>query len=154
MSFDEFLRKYKERFRNYSDKEKTGCIEILNAYLENNFGIARINIAEAKDFFIRFEQFEQLAEKFTKIYYSDDFVPVKGDICVWGSGVGQGHGHVSVATGEGNIKYFYSYDISQNKKHLKRTRNNYRYFLGVLRAKGKIIQQKNNKHTEKFANRE
>ncbi len=135
MTYDEFVKKYKERFRNYNDKKKIGCIEILNAYLENNFGIARINIAEAKELFIRFEQFEHIVEKFTKIYYSDEFIPMKGDICVWGSGARQGHGHVSVATGEGNIKYFYSYDISRNKKYLKRTRNNYRYFLGVLRAK-------------------
>lgn len=88
----------------------------------------------AKDYFENYDKLP-LKESFTKISNNTSFIPKKGDIVVWGTGVGSEYGHIAIATGEGSKSNFYSYDLNWESKSVHKVNHNYSGFLGVLRAK-------------------
>lgn len=125
MIFDEFILKQKRKASG----------DLVADYLEEVFGIAPLSIDFPKNYFIRFEHYEQLTKAFVRIHNTSDFVPQKGDLCVWGSGVCGGKGCAAIASGRGNRKRFYILRRSKNGRRIKRERHNYSSFLGVLRSK-------------------
>lgn len=126
MNFDEFIIKYK---RKHSD-------DLVTDYLEEVFGISMLDVGCAKNYFIRFEHFEQLTENFDKIRNNHGFVVQKEDLCVWGSAVCDGDGYAAIAADKGDTKRFYTCELSRHGKGIKRVRHDYnKNFLGVLRPK-------------------
>lgn len=125
MTFDEFILKNKRK--NFD--------ALVDDYLEEVFGIAPLDIDLPKNYFIRFEHYSQLTDNFNRIMNTPGFTVKKGDLCVWGSGVCDGRGYASVAAKDGDSKHFYTCERSHRGKRIKRVRHNYKYFLGVLRAK-------------------
>ena len=108
-------------------------------YLDKVFNIKAGSCGNAKDYYLNFEKLP-ISKYFRKIKNTDSFIPVKGDICVWGSGISV-YGHIAIATGEGDTKYFYSYDLNWGSKNVKKVLHSYRGFLGVLRYKGNLEEE-------------
>ena len=136
MTYSEFIEKYDGKAVDYDGSAGVQCVDLIKLYLKDVFNIQPFSIGgSAKNYFDGFESFTALKGKFEKIYNTPTFIPMKGDICVFGSGVGGGHGHVSIANGDGTTSYFYSYDMNWYGKACKLVKHKYNSedFLGVLR---------------------
>lgn len=124
MTFDEFIKMQKNK--------KTD--DLVSDFLKEVAEITPVCVEFKKNYFIRFEHFEQMTEHFVKIPNSAEFIPQRGDLCVWGSGVCNGKGAAFLATGKGNAKHFYCFETNKHgKMNIKRC--NYKYFLGAIRVK-------------------
>ena len=82
--------------------------------------------------------YEKLRPWLFKIKNTKEFVPLEGDICVWGSGYSENHdcGHIAIATGEGNTKEFKVWEQNRKGKNDAIACNKQTYlkdFKGVLR---------------------
>lgn len=134
MNYQEFIEKYNGTSFDYDGVAGVQCVDLIKMYLDKVFEMKPGSFGNAKDYF---ENFENLPLKniFNKIENTADFVPAKGDIAVWGTGLGNKYGHISIATGDGNTKEFYSHDLNWGNKTVHQVLHTYKGFLGVLRAK-------------------
>lgn len=140
MNYQEFINEYNGKSFDYDKVAGVQCVDLAKMYLDKVFGIKPGSWGNAKDYFENFNNLP-LKNSFTRIANTPSFVPKKGDIVVWGTGVGK-YGHISIATGEGNTHQFYSYDLNWGSKNVHKVLHNYKGFLGVLRpnAQDKIEQ--------------
>lgn len=140
MNYQEFINEYNGKSFDYDRVAGVQCVDLAKMYLDKVFGIKPGSWGNAKDYFENFNNLS-LKNSFTRIANTPSFVPKKGDIVVWGTGVGK-YGHIAIATGEGNTHQFYSYDLNWGSKNVHKVLHNYKGFLGVLRpnAQDKIEQ--------------
>lgn len=137
MNYNEFIKKYLGKSIDYDGVSGVQCVDLIKLYLDKVYEIKVGSCGNAKDYFINFDKLP-IKNLFEKITNTANFIPVKGDICVWGTGIGNRYGHVAIASGEGNTRYFYSYDLNWSSKKVKKVSHSYRGFLGVLRYNGII----------------
>ena len=141
MTLKQFVNKYLGKATEWSttDGVKTvQCVDLIKLYLYNCFGIKADPWAwgNAKDYYTSFESkswggyTKMHNANFVRIANSKTFVPMAGDIVIWGNGQ---YGHIAIATGEGNTVSFKSYDQNWGCKEMKIVTHNYTDFLGVLR---------------------
>ena len=138
MTFDEWVKKNVGRGIDYDGTYGVQCVDLAKHYIKNVLGITPQSIGNAIEYYNKRKTSEYLTKNFKWIDNTPEFVPKKGDLCVFTSK--SGNGHISVATGEGTISYFYSYDQNYPKaKHEPMTliKHTYTSFLGVLRPKTK-----------------
>lgn len=137
IKFDEFIKAYINKSTDYDKVAGVQCVDLIKIYLDKCFGIKAGAWGNAKDYYEGFNKVSALKNNFTRIANTSDFVPQKGDICVWGANISSKHnfGHIAIATGEGNTKEFYSYDQNWGGKPMKKCKHDYKAFLGVLRPK-------------------
>ena len=137
MGFDEFVKAYMGKSIDYDGVSGVQCVDLVKVYMNKVFGLKPGAWGNAKDYYENFNNVSALKNNFTRIANTPDFVPQKGDICVWGKNVSSSHnyGHIAIATGEGNTKELYTYDQNWNGKAMKKVKHNYVAFLGVLRPK-------------------
>ena len=134
MTYNEFINKYNGKVWDYDGVYGAQCVDLVNFYIRDVFGITPGNWGNARDFYDLYEDRNHttLRNAFTKIANHTTFVPAKGDIAVWGNSK---NGHIAIATGEGNTSEFYSYDQNWEGTACHRQKHSYNYFLGVLRPK-------------------
>lgn len=141
MNFDLWVKTYENTYIDWDNVASYQCVDLAKCYLQCVFGIKTKGKGtspwgDAKDYYLDFDYKSWGGYKplhnagFVKIKNTADFVPLKGDICVWNNGK---YGHIAVATGEGNTKEFWSYDQNWNGKFMHKVKHNYSFFLGVLR---------------------
>ena len=137
MNFDEFVKNYLNKSTDYDKVAGVQCVDLIKVYLDKCLGIKAGAWGNAKDYYEGFNNVSALKNNFTRIANTPDFVPQKGDICVWGANISDEHnfGHIAIATGEGNTKEFYTYDQNWGGKPMKKCKHSYTAFLGVLRPK-------------------
>ncbi|MEZ3421520.1 MAG: CHAP domain-containing protein [Eubacterium sp.] len=137
MGFDEFVKAYMGKSIDYDGVSGVQCVDLVKVYMNKVFGLKPGAWGNAKDYYENFNNISALKNNFTRIANTPEFVPQKGDICVWGRNVSSSHnyGHIAIATGEGNTKELYTYDQNWNGKAMKKVKHNYIAFLGVLRPK-------------------
>lgn len=133
MNYEQFIAKYEGKATDIDGSAGVQCVDLAKAYMRDLFGVPFFSVGSAKNYFEKFDTYPELRGKFTKILNTPTFVPLKGDIAVWGSSKGKGHGHVAICTGEGNTRYFYSFDQNWNEKKCVKVYHDYKGFLGVLR---------------------
>lgn len=140
MNYQEFINEYNGKSFDYDKVAGVQCVDLAKMYLDKVFGVKPGSWGNAKDYFENFNNLP-LKNSFTRIANTPSFVPQKGDIVVWGTGVGK-YGHIAIATGEGNTHQFYSHDLNWGSKSVHKVLHNYKGFLGVLRpnAQDKIEQ--------------
>lgn len=134
MTFDKWVKKNIGRGIDYDGTYGVQCVDLAKHYIKNVLGINPQSIGNAIEYYNKRKTSEYLTKNFKWIDNTAEFVPKKGDLCVFTSR--SGHGHISVATGEGTTSYFYSYDQNFPKaKHEPMTliKHSYNSFLGVLR---------------------
>lgn len=106
--------------------------------MDKVYGIKIGAIGNAEAYYRRYSEIPALYNNFDRIMNTPSFVPQKGDIAVWGTGLSK-YGHIAICTGEGNTSYFYTYDQNWNGKAMKKVKHNYKGFAGVLRYKSKEL---------------
>ncbi|WP_290911243.1 CHAP domain-containing protein [Eubacterium sp.] len=134
MTFDKWVKKNIGRGIDYDGTYGVQCVDLAKHYIKNVLGITPQSIGNAIEYYNKRKTSEYLTKNFKWIDNTAEFIPKKGDLCVFTSR--SGHGHISVATGKGTTSYFYSYDQNFPKaKHEPMTliKHSYNSFLGVLR---------------------
>ena len=134
MTFEKWVKQNIGRGIDYDGAYGVQCVDLAKHYIKNVLGINPQSIGNAIEYYNKRKTSEYLTKNFKWIDNTAEFIPKKGDLCVFTSR--SGHGHISVATGEGTTSYFYSYDQNFPKaKHEPMTliKHSYNSFLGVLR---------------------
>lgn len=138
VSFEEWVSKNLSRAIDYDGAYGVQCVDLAKHYIKNVLGITPQSIGNAIDYYNKRNTSKYLTDNFVWIDNTPEFIPQKGDLCVFKSR--SGNGHISVATGDGTTSYFYSYDQNYPLgKHepMTKVKHSYNSFLGVLRYKGK-----------------
>lgn len=138
MTFDEWVKKYSGKAIDYDGTYGVQCVDLVKHYVKNVLGISPQSIGNAIEYYNKRNKVAYLKDNFRWHNNTPDFIPKKGDICVFTSK--SGNGHVSIATGEGTTSYFYSYDQNYPKalhEPMTKIKHSYNSFLGVLRPKSK-----------------
>ena len=136
MTYDKWVKQNIGKGIDYDGAYGVQCVDLAKHYIKNVLGITPQSIGNAIEYYNKRKTSEYLTKNFKWIDNTAEFIPKKGDLCVFTSK--SGHGHISVATGEGTTSYFYSYDQNFPKaKHEPMTliKHSYNSFLGVLRPK-------------------
>lgn len=134
MTFEKWVKQNIGRGIDYDGAYGVQCVDLAKHYIKNVLGVTPQSIGNAIEYYNKRKTSEYLTKNFKWIDNTAEFIPKKGDLCVFTSR--SGHGHISVATGEGTTSYFYSYDQNFPKaKHEPMTliKHSYNSFLGVLR---------------------
>ncbi len=150
MTYNSFINAYKGKsvdFDGVPKKDPVQCVDLVKYYLRDVFSITAGAWGNARDYYECFNSkswggYRVMNSAFTRIENTPDFIPMKGDIAVWGSGLSQ-YGHIAICDGIGTTSYFYSYDQNWNGKACKRVKHSYKGFLGVLRPKRKVTSAVN-----------
>lgn len=120
---------------DYDKYASVQCFDLANDYSVNLIGGKAFVGMGAYEIYTNFNN-QPGKELYERIPNTPEFVPIKGDIMVWGQGIGQ-WGHVAICTGEGDTTWFNSYDQNWGGKNEPVTliKHNYNAVLGVLRPK-------------------
>lgn len=138
MTFNKWVKENLGKGIDYDGTYGVQCVDLAKHYIKNVLGITPQSIGNAIEYYNKRKTSEYLTKNFKWIDNTAEFIPKKGDLCVFTSK--SGNGHISVATGEGTTSYFYSYDQNFPKaKHepMTKIKHSYTSFLGVLRPKKK-----------------
>lgn len=143
MTYTQFVKKYAGKAIDYDGRAGVQCVDLVDQYLKDVFGITGVWVSGARDFYNNFYNLAPLPKYFDRIPNTRSLVDKTGDIVIWGGGK---WGHCAIATGLGNINYFFSYEQNTMGKHepMQRVMHYYNHkigvdgaypVLGVLRAK-------------------
>lgn len=138
MTFNKWVKENLGKGIDYDGTYGVQCVDLAKHYIKNVLGVTPQSIGNAIEYYNKRKTSEYLTKNFKWIDNTAEFIPKKGDLCVFTSK--SGNGHISVATGEGTTSYFYSYDQNFPKaKHepMTKIKHSYTSFLGVLRPKTK-----------------
>lgn len=138
MTFNKWVKENLGKGIDYDGTYGVQCVDLAKHYIKNVLGVIPQSIGNAIEYYNKRKTSEYLTKNFKWIDNTAEFIPKKGDLCVFTSK--SGNGHISVATGEGTTSYFYSYDQNFPKaKHepMTKIKHSYTSFLGVLRPKKK-----------------
>ena len=138
MTFEKWVSRNLGKSIDYDGVYGVQCVDLAKHYIKNVLGVKPESIGNAIEYYNKRKTSEYLTKNFKWIDNTAEFIPKKGDLCVFTSK--SGNGHISVATGEGTTSYFYSYDQNFPKaKHepMTKIKHSYTSFLGVLRPKKK-----------------
>lgn len=136
MTFNTWVKKNLGKGIDFDGVYGVQCVDLVKHYIKNVLGITPQSIGNAIEYYNKRNTSPYLKKNFKWIDNYPEFIPKKGDICVFTSK--SGHGHVAIATGEGTTSWFYSYDQNYpNAKHepMTKIKHSYKSFLGVLRPK-------------------
>lgn len=136
ISMNKWVEKNLGKGIDYDGAYGVQCVDLAKHFIKNVLDVEPQSIGNAIEYYRKRESSKYLTTNFKWISNTPDFVPQKGDLCIFTSK--SGHGHISVATGEGTTSYFYSYDQNYpSGKHepMTKIKHTYASFLGVLRPK-------------------
>lgn len=110
------------------------CMDLYADYQRYCLQVPVRGAAAAKDVWNSYNP-----DVFTKIVNTPSFIPQRGDVAIWGTGIGQ-YGHIAICEGESNVNWFVSLDQNwfspwNGTGPATYVRHNYGGFLGVLRPK-------------------
>lgn len=134
MTMNSWVKKFLGKSIDYDGAYGVQCVDLVKHFIANVLGVTPQAIGNAIEYYNKRSSSKYLTDNFKWLKNTPDFVPQKGDICVFTSK--SGNGHVSIATGEGTTSYFYSYDQNYpSGKHepMTKIKHSYSSFLGVLR---------------------
>lgn len=133
MTFDTFTKKYLGKAVDYDGAAGKQCVDLIKLYLKHCFGILAGAWGNAHAYYDYFNMRPELKANFVRIKNSKQFVPMKGDVCVWSKKLNKYYGHIAIATGTGDTDSFKSLDMNWGGEAAKYVTHNYDCFLGVLR---------------------
>lgn len=142
MNLDEFVKNYLGKAVDYDGGYGVQCVDLIKLYVDKVFNIKIGAIGNAEAYYRRYDEVPLLRDNFEKIANTVNFVPQKGDICIWGTDLSK-TGHIAIATGKGDTSSFTSWDQNWGSKEMKEVTHNYKGFVGVLRYKKKEDVSKN-----------
>ena len=139
LTYDEFEKKYLGKAVDYDGVASVQCVDLVDQYLKDCFGITGVWVDGAKDLYNKFNNYPTLVKAFNRVPNTADLVVKKGDIIVWGGG---SWGHTGIGNGKGDVNWFMSLEENTLGQH-EPTQLVKHYFandvsnpvLGVLRPK-------------------
>lgn len=114
MTYDEFQKKYLGAAVDFDGVAGVQCVDLVDQYLEDCFGITGVWCSGAKDLYNKFASYPALVAAFDRVPNTPDLVVQKGDIIIWGGG---SWGHTGIGTGEGNVDWFMSLEENTLGRH-------------------------------------
>lgn len=129
MTAQQYIDSIMGKHIDYDGAYGAQCVDIIKKYFPDVIGIPAIR-NNAIDYWTNYP-----TASFTRISNTPSFVPIKGDIMIWGTSVGQ-YGHIAIVE-SANVNTFVStdqnwpYDNGTGVAH--RVTHNYSGVLGVLR---------------------
>lgn len=139
MTYDEFEKKYLGKAVDFDGTAGVQCVDLVDQYLKDCFGITGVWVSGAKDLYSKFGSYPALVSAFDRVPNTPELVVRKGDIVVWGGG---SWGHTGIGTGEGNVDWFVSLEENTLGQHepTQKVRHSFANdisnpCLGVLRPK-------------------
>lgn len=105
MTYKEFEKKYLGKAVDYDKVAGVQCVDLVDQYLKECFGITGVWVNGAKDLYNKFDSYPALKQNFARVPNTKDLVIREGDIIVWGGG---SWGHTGIGTGVGDKDYFVS----------------------------------------------
>ena len=139
MNYDEFEKKYLGKPVDFDGVAGVQCVDLVDQYLKDCFGITGVWCNGAKDLYNHFGTYDALVKAFDRVPNTPDLIVRKGDIVIWGGG---SWGHTGIGTGEGNTNWFKTLEENTLGQHeptqiVKHWFNNdiCNPCLGVLRPK-------------------
>lgn len=134
MNLTEFINTYKSKRVEYDNVSYYQCVDLVKMYAKKVLGLHFGAFGNAKDYYYGYNNQPVLKDNFKRIANTATFIPQRGDIVVWKSGI---NGHIAIATGEGTTKWFNSFDQNYGKilktQKCRIVRHDYKNVLGVLR---------------------
>lgn len=139
MTYDEFEKKYLGAAVDFDGVAGVQCVDLVDQYLRDCFGIEGVWCSGAKDLYNHFGTYPALVAAFDRVPNTPDLIVREGDIVIWGGG---SWGHTGIGTGEGNVDWFVSLEENTLGQH-EPTQKVKHWFandisnpcLGVLRPK-------------------
>jgi len=142
MNLDQFIEKYKGKGVDYDHFYSTQCVDLIRQYIKEVLNQPQPRgVVGAKDFWTNYESDPNLNQYFNKIPKTQEGIPSKGDIIVWGSTYGK-FGHIAIINWA-NVNQFQA--LSQNDPigSLTILKNySYNHILGWFSPKGNMDYQK------------
>lgn len=139
MTYDEFEKKYLGKAVDYDGVAGVQCVDLVDQYLKDCFGITGVWCSGAKDLYNNFADYPALVSAFDRVPNTPDLIVREGDIVIWGGG---SWGHTGIGTGEGNVDWFVSLEENTLGRHepTQKVRHSFANdisnpCLGVLRPK-------------------
>ena len=114
MTYDEFEKKYIGKAVDYDGVAGVQCVDLVDQYLDNCFGITGVWCDGAKDLYNNFETYPALVKAFDRIPNTRDLIVQKGDIVIWGGG---SWGHTGIGNGEGDKDWFVTLEENTLGRH-------------------------------------
>lgn len=133
--FDKYFAERLGKGLDYDGYYGVMCFDLANDYSVNLIGGKAFIGMGAYEIYTNFAN-QPSKELYERIPNTPEFVPIKGDIMVWGTGIGE-NGHVAICNGEGDTTWFKSYEQNWtgNNDPVALIKHNYNHILGVLRPK-------------------
>lgn len=88
MNYNEFINIYNGKSFDYDGVAGVQCVDLVKMYLDKVFEIKPGAWGNAKDYYEKYNNIENLKKNFNRISNTPSFVPQKGDIVIWGVGLG------------------------------------------------------------------
>lgn len=133
--FDKYFAERIGKGLDYDGYYSVQCADLANDYAVNLIGSKPFIGGSAYEFYTNFAN-QPSKNLYERIPNTPEFVPIKGDIMVWGQGLGK-HGHVAICNGKGDTTWFESYEQNWTGHNdpVALIKHNYNHVLGVLRPK-------------------
>ena len=115
------------------------CVQFIRWILIHYMDLPNwCSVVGAKDFWERYKTDPNMNEHWERFENTPDFLPKKGDICIWGSGKGGGYGHIAMVCGDCTLNYFTSIESNWKPFKVSVVQHNYNDVIGFLRLKGNV----------------
>jgi hypothetical protein len=114
MTYEEFEKKYLGTAVDFDGVAGVQCVDLVDQYLKDCFGITGVWCSGAKDLYNKFDSYPALVAAFDRVPNTPELVVRKGDIIIWGGG---SWGHTGIGTGEGNVDWFMSLEENTLGQH-------------------------------------
>ncbi|MBR6044579.1 MAG: CHAP domain-containing protein [Ruminococcus sp.] len=142
MNYDSFFQKYNGRPIDFDGTAGVQCVDLVDLYLKEVYGITGVWVQGARELYTRFYSFPALVKAFDRISNTRSLIVKKGDIIVWGGGR---FGHTGIGSGKGTLDWFESFEQNTRGRHEPAQLVQHRFsptdgcypVLGVLRPKEK-----------------
>lgn len=133
--FDKYFAERIGKGLDYDGYYGVMCFDLANDYSVNLIGSKAFIGMGAYEIYTNFAN-QPSKDLYERIPNTPEFVPIKGDIMVWGQSLGE-NGHVAICNGKGDTTWFESYEQNWTGHNdpVALIKHNYNNVLGVLRPK-------------------
>ena len=114
MTYSEFEAKYLGKPVDFDGVAGVQCVDLVDQYLKECFGITGVWCNGAKDLYNNFGSYPSLKAAFDRLPNTPDLVVREGDIVIWGGG---SWGHTGIGTGHGTVDWFITLEENTLGRH-------------------------------------
>lgn len=114
MTYAEFENKYIGVPVDFDGVAGVQCVDLVDQYLKDCFGIEGVWCNGAKDLYNKFSSYPALVAAFNRVPNTPDLIVREGDIVIWGGG---SWGHTGIGTGHGTVDWFITLEENTLGQH-------------------------------------